>query len=97
MTYYIRLIKFTKDGAQRIKDFPKERAEFLKKAKELGIKVHGSYITIGRYDMVTILEADNEKTILKLHASHAAPKGRITSETLTAVTAEEFENILKTI
>ena len=56
MTYYIRLIKFTKDGAQRIKDFPKERAEFLKKAKELGIKVHGSYITIGRYDMVTCME-----------------------------------------
>ncbi len=95
MTYYIRLLKFTRTGAASIKDFSKVRADFLRKASELGIKVHGEYVTLGRYDIVTILEAPDEKTLLKLHASFAAPGGRVSSETLTAVSADEFESIVK--
>ncbi len=97
MPYYIRLINFTSLGAEGISDFPKERAEFLRRAKELGIKVHGVYITLGRYDLVTILEAPDEKTILKLHVSLVGPKARTTTETLTAVTADEFEAIVKLV
>ncbi|MFQ6135373.1 MAG: GYD domain-containing protein [Nitrososphaerales archaeon] len=97
MTYYIRLLRFTKTGAATIKDFSKVRADFLRRAGELGIKVHAEYITLGRYDLVTILEAADEKAILKLHTSFAAPGGRVSSETLTAVTADEFENIVKSV
>jgi len=95
LTYYIRLIKFTEKGAQGLNDFPQERAKFLQKATELGIKVHGTYITMGAYDMVTILEAENEKAILKLHTTFAAPRGRTTTQTMTAIPAAEFEQIVK--
>jgi len=44
--------------------------------------------------MVTILEAPNESAILKLQATFAGPSGRTISETLTAVTADEFEKIV---
>ncbi len=94
MTVYIRLITFTEKGSEGIKDFPKVRKEFLTKAKELGIKVQATYITLGRYDMVTILEAPDEKTLLKLEATFIGPKGRTRTETLTALSAEEFEKVV---
>ena len=97
MTYYIRLLKFTQTGAAGLKDFSKIREEFRSKASELGIKVHAEYITLGRYDLVTVLEATDEKVILKLHAAFAAPAGRVSTETLAAVPAEEFANILKNV
>lgn len=93
MTIYIRLIKFTEKGSEGIKDFPKARKDFIVKAKELGIKVQASYLTLGRYDMVTILDAPDEKALLKLEASYIGPKGRTHTETLTAVTADEFETV----
>lgn len=97
MTLYIRLIKFTEKGVEGLKDFSKARKEFLQKAKELGIKVHAAYITLGRYDLITIVEAPDEKALLKLTASYVGPTGRTTTETLTAIPAEEFEQIIKTL
>lgn len=97
MPYYVRLIKFTEKGAEGIKEFPKERAEFLKKAKELGVKVHASYVTLGRYDLITILEAPDDSTMLKLTAEVVSRKGRTHTETLSAVPAEEFEKIVKSL
>lgn len=44
--------------------------------------------------MVTILEAPNEKAIFKLHTNFAAPRGRTSSQTLTAITTEEFEKLI---
>jgi len=95
MPYYIRLLRFTREAAQRLKDFKSNRAEFKKQAEKFGIKIIGEYVTLGRYDLITILEAPDEKAILKLHTTFAAPKGRVTSETLTAITADEFESILE--
>jgi uncharacterized protein with GYD domain len=97
LPYYIRLIKYTEKGAEGIKDFSKERLDFLKRAKELGVTVHASYVTLGRYDMVTVLEAPDEGALLKLTAEIVSKKGRTHTETLTAVPAEEFEKILKTL
>jgi uncharacterized protein with GYD domain len=96
LTYFIRLLKFTQAGAAGLKDFSKIREDFRTKASELGIKVHAEYITLGQYDLVTVLEAVDEKAILKLHASFAAPAGRVSTETLAAVSADEFANILRT-
>ena len=94
ITYYIRLIKFTEKGAKKLKEFPIHRLEFLSQAKKSGIKVHGTYITLGKYDMDTILEAENENAILKLHTSYVGPHDRTSTVTLTAVTADEFEKII---
>ncbi len=54
MTVYVRLINFTEKGAKGLQDFPKVRKEFQQKAKELGIKVQATYLTLGRYDIVKI-------------------------------------------
>lgn len=94
MPLFIRLLKFTAEGVKDLKQFPARRTGFVKTANKLGIKVVGEYVTAGRYDMVTILDAPNLDAILRLSAKLAAT-GRVMSETLTAVTAKEFEKIAK--
>ncbi len=91
-TYFIRLTKFTPDF--NFENFADERVESRKAATKLGIKVHGAFITLGRYDLVTILEAKDEKSILNFHKASTQAGGRIT-ETLVAISADEFEDIMK--
>lgn len=94
MPLFIRLLRFTPEGAKDLKQFGTKRAEFLKTASKMGIKIVGEYVTMGRYDMVTILDAPDQDAVLKLSAKVAA-KGRTTSETLAAVTAKQFEKLSK--
>lgn len=94
MPYFIRLVRFTQAGAKDLKQFPARRADFIKSAKKLGIKVVGEYVTAGRYDIVTVLEAPDLNSVLKLTTGVAA-QGRTTSETMSAVTADQFLKIVK--
>jgi uncharacterized protein with GYD domain len=57
MPLFIRLLRFTPEGAKGLKQFAARRAEFAKTASKLGIKVVGEYVTTGRYDLITILDA----------------------------------------
>ena len=56
-----------------------------------GVKIIGTYWTLGRYDTVTIFEANDEKIILKgLMGSDVA-----SSETMVAVTREEALKLIE--
>jgi len=56
-----------------------------------GVKIIGTYWTLGRYDTVTIFEAKDEKIILKgLMGSDVA-----SSETMVAVTREEALKLIE--
>ncbi len=94
MPYYIRLVSFTAEGMKEIKQFQEGREEFIELTKKLGIKVVAEYVTTGVYDVVTILEAPDYTSILKLTADIGS-RGRTTVQTLNAVPAEEFGKIAK--
>ena len=94
MPLFIRLLRFTPEGAKGLKQFSTKRVEFANTANKLGIKVVGEYVTMGRYDLITVLDAPNIDAVLKLSAK-VAGEGRTTSETLSAVTAEQFEKLAK--
>ena len=49
------------------------------------------YWTLGRYDGVAIIEAPNEKTVMKM----ALKRGWLASETLVAVPAEEARKLVE--
>jgi uncharacterized protein with GYD domain len=60
----------------------------------LGVKIHGTYWTLGRYDIVHILEAPDEKTAASLAFSLGA-LGNVRTHTMPAFTVEEMtEEIL---
>lgn len=86
---FISLVRWTKkptkEGVARSSKF------FEQMAKE-GVKVLGQYWTLGRYDTVIIMEAKDEKTIMK--AALQLPESFLT-ETLVAVTREEAIKLLE--
>lgn len=96
MPHFIRLVRFTEKGLTEPILYKSRRAEFIEEAKRHGVKVLGEYATLGRYDMITILEAPDLKSILKLSVSQAL-KGRTRVETLTAIPTDEFEKIVEQV
>lgn len=89
MQTYVTLWKYTKDGLMDIKKTNK-RFELAKKVvKEAGGKVIAAYGLIGKYDLLTVMEMPNEKvaaaTILKICST-----GRVTSQSMTALSLDEF-------
>jgi uncharacterized protein with GYD domain len=96
MAVFIRLLSFTSEGSKDIKSFSKRREEFLSNIEKLNIKLIGEYVTTGSYDIVTILDAPDLNSILRLSAI-TAQNGKTTVETLSAVTADEFEKITQSI
>ncbi len=96
MPYFVRLTTFTSEGAKALKTFAYGRRQFLDASKKLKIKVVAEYVLTGRYDIITILDAPDLESVLKLSAMMAA-SGRTRNETYAAVSADEFERISKSL
>ncbi len=80
---FIALDKWRKKPTKEMLDQAKN--DFEQMAQE-GIKVIGMYWTLGRYDMVSVLEAKDEQTMMKA-AIRAGD--RLSQEHLVAVSREE--------
>jgi uncharacterized protein with GYD domain len=92
MARYIALLKFTEQGAKNVKKSTARAHQFDKLAAKSGVKVEGQFWTLGRYDGVLILSADNSQKILQLLATLAS-LGNVRTETLQTFTDSEFDKI----
>jgi uncharacterized protein with GYD domain len=93
MPTYIVLGNFTEQGIRNIKDTTK-RAEALRDlGKKAGVTVKEVYWTLGRYDIMAILEASNEEAVTALGLSIGA-LGNVRTQTLRAFSADEMGRIL---
>lgn len=92
MARYIALLKFTEQGAKNVKRSTARAHQFDKLAAKSGVKVEGQFWTLGRYDGVLILSADNSQKILQLLAALAS-LGNVRTETLQTFTDSEFDKI----
>ncbi len=61
-------------------------------AAKAGVKVEGQYWTLGKYDGVLILSADNQQKVLSMLAALTA-LGNVRTETMQAFMDTEFEAI----
>jgi len=93
MTRYISLIKFTEQGAKNIKKSTARAHAFDRAADRAGVKIEGQYWTMGAYDGVLIISADDERKALHC-LTELASSGNVTTETLPAFVDREFEVIL---
>ena len=95
MATFVSLVNFTDQGIRNVKDSPK-RAEAIKAtAKKLGVTVKEIYWTVGRYDVVVVMEGDDEavtSTLLKIGSL-----GNVRSETLRAFSAADMGRILSNV
>jgi len=93
MTRYISLIRFTEQGAKNIKKSTARAHAFDKAAARAGVKIEGQYWTMGAYDGVLIISADDEQKALHC-LTELASTGNVTTETLPAFVDREFDAIL---
>jgi len=95
MATFISLVSFTDQGIRNVKESPK-RAEAVKAmAKKLGVTIKEVYWTLGHYDLVVVMEGDDEavtSTLLKIGSL-----GNARSETLRAFSAAEMGRIVGNI
>jgi uncharacterized protein with GYD domain len=92
MIRYIILLRFTEQGVKNLKTSTNRAAAFREAAIKAGMNVENQYWTAGHYDGVLIFNAKDETAGLRCLASLAAA-GNVTTETLRAFDAKEFEAI----
>lgn len=94
MPIYVVLGRFTDEGAKDIKSWPQIAAQNRARAEQLGMKLHGWYMTQGEYDFVVIAEAPDDETMLVQNLGSAGT-GRSRSETLRAYPLEEVKQAIQ--
>jgi uncharacterized protein with GYD domain len=93
MAKYISLIKYTAKGIENVKESPKRLDAFKQLCESMGAKVEGFYLTMGRYDLVVIVDAPNPETVTKIILATASG-GAVRTETLPAFAEEEYRKII---
>ena len=94
MAMFVVLSKFTDQGAKSIQNLRKGVEENMARGERLGVKVHGWYLTQGRYDLVVVAEAPDAETMLA-QAAGVMGTGNIRTETLRAYALDEVEQVLE--
>ncbi len=93
MATYISLIRFTQQGISSIKDAPARLDAGKETLKSFGSELKAFYLTMGRYDIVTISDAPDDAAAAKV-ALAVGSAGNVTTETLRAFTEDEYREIV---
>ena len=93
MATFITTIKFTQKGLDGISESTKRTAAFKAAAKKMGVKVTGTFWTMGYFDGVMVFEAPNDETATAAML-HLAGQGYVHTTTARAFEADEFSKVI---
>ncbi|MDQ3102239.1 MAG: GYD domain-containing protein [Actinomycetota bacterium] len=93
MPTFILLTKLTSDGVKTIKNNPARIREVNTEMEQIGLKVHHQWATLGRYDFISVIEADDAAAMAKA-VVELGSRGTTMNETMTAFSGEEFAEVL---
>src|SRR3954453_637436 len=96
MSHYILLINWTEQGISKVKESYDRYSSFRASVEKAGGKVIGCYYTFGEYDVVIIIEAPNDETVMSLMLK-VGSYGNVKTKTLKAFTAEDERKIINDI
>lgn len=96
MPTYISLMNFTDQGVRSVKETTKRAETFKATAQKMGVTVKEIYWTLGRYDLVSIVEAPDEELATALGLS-LCTMGNVRTETLRGFSAAEMNRIVAKI
>jgi uncharacterized protein with GYD domain len=94
MPQYIVLFNFTHQGITNVKDTIKRAEAFKGAAEKVGGKIISFSYTLGRYDIVSTIEAPNDEAIASLLLATES-LGNVRSETLRAFPMSEAGKIIE--
>ncbi len=96
MPTYILLATFTDQGIRNVNDTVKRVNAFKDQASSKGAVVREVYWTMGKYDVVNIVDAPDDSVAVAV-AMSLAKLGNVRTESLRAFSQAETENILSKI
>lgn len=93
MPTYISLANWTDQGITNVKEAPQRVDAFKKAVEAAGGKVKGFYLTMGKYDVVTIVDLPSDEAAATIVLSTSS-KGNVRTETMKAFPEDQFRNII---
>ena len=96
MPTYITLLSYTAQGAAKVKDSPKRLDAGRKDFKKLGVEIKDTYLLMGRYDLLCVIEAPDDDTLAKCILTLGS-QGNVKTETMRAWAEDDFRKIVKSI
>jgi uncharacterized protein with GYD domain len=93
MAAYVVLASFTDQGVRNIKDTTKRADAFRDLAKSMGASLKDIYWTLGKFDIVAILDAPDDMVATALGLA-LGKSGNVRTQTLKAFSKGEMDAIL---
>jgi len=95
MGTHITLVNFTDQGIQNVKESPDRFEAFKSLAEQMGLSVVGVYYTVGHYDMVVVIEGDDDAATSAL--LKVGSLGNIRTETMRAYSVEGMRKLVENL
>lgn len=96
MPTYIALLKWTHQGIGKVKDSPSRLDAGRQAFKKIGVEIKDTYLTMGRYDLVCIIEASDDESFATAMLTLGS-QGNVQTETLKAFTEDQYRNICASV
>ena len=93
MAKYILLANWTDQGIRNIKDSAKRLGAGLALAKQQGCVYENFFMTMGSFDMISVIEAPDDETVAK-HVLTVAAGGNLRTITLKAFPEDSYRSII---
>ena len=93
MATFISLLGFTDQGIRNVKQTTERAQAFREKAQKVGVTVKDIYWTLGFHDLVVIMDAPDDETVMSLLLGMGG-LGNIRTQTLRAFSAQEMGPII---
>ena len=94
MATYILLGTLTDEGAEKLRTHPEWLEEVQQHLEKLGVKVIAQYAVLGPYDIVTIVEAPDNRSVVRV-STELTLRGSVKITTLPALSIEELITSLR--
>jgi uncharacterized protein with GYD domain len=95
MAVYVVLSRLTDEGRKTIKAKPERVKEVNDEISKMGAKVLHQYALLGKYDFLTVLEAQDNIAISRIMVELGS-RGTLETMTLSAVPVDELLAKMKT-
>ncbi|MGH9881611.1 MAG: GYD domain-containing protein [Pyrinomonadaceae bacterium] len=96
MPTYISLLRWTQQGIANVKDSPKRLDASREAFKKLGVEIKDTYMTMGRYDHVCVIEGRDDESVARALLTLGS-QGYIQTETMKAWNEDEYRKITGSI
>jgi uncharacterized protein with GYD domain len=93
MSTYIVLAQFTDQGIRTVKNSAQRAGQAAEMARAFGCEMKQIYWTMGKYDIVTVIEAQDEQSFMAFGLALGS-QGNIRTQTLKALNKDEFSAIV---